>query len=208
MRMNRRNVLVGLGTIVAGGGAALGTGAFSTVEADRTVNVSTATDSEALLAIEVAAGHGTATDGEASINLDNPGNSSGLNVEARTRYNAILALTNQGSDPVSISLDSASIADGTINGESIDSTTTESVSSNTVGIDLIADESYSDGDLEGRFNDSSTADDGSGSTGTVATNVSEVSQGETAVFDIVIELRGSGISDGSTFDIDLTISAT
>ncbi|MCU4751892.1 hypothetical protein OB919_07835 [Halobacteria archaeon AArc-curdl1] len=39
MRANRRNVLIGLGTIVAGGGAALGTGAFSTVEAQRTVNV-------------------------------------------------------------------------------------------------------------------------------------------------------------------------
>ena len=39
MRMNRRNVLIGMGTIVAGGGAALGTGAFSTVEAERTVEV-------------------------------------------------------------------------------------------------------------------------------------------------------------------------
>ncbi|MFP9060151.1 hypothetical protein ACLI4R_06420 [Natrialbaceae archaeon A-chndr2] len=32
-------MLIGLGTIVAGGGAALGTGAFSTVEAQRSVNV-------------------------------------------------------------------------------------------------------------------------------------------------------------------------
>ena len=39
MKMNRRNVLIGMGAIVAGGGAALGTGAFSSVEAERSVDV-------------------------------------------------------------------------------------------------------------------------------------------------------------------------
>ena len=43
MRMNRRNVIVGLGTIVAGGGAALGTGAFSTATANRTLKVNVVT---------------------------------------------------------------------------------------------------------------------------------------------------------------------
>ncbi len=50
--MNRRNVLIGLGTIVAGGGAALGTGAFSSVEATRTVSVGVADDANAFLALE------------------------------------------------------------------------------------------------------------------------------------------------------------
>nr|WP_242611705.1 hypothetical protein [Natrinema hispanicum] len=45
--MNRRNVLVGLGGIVATGGAALSTGAFSQVQADRSVNVSTSGDGSA-----------------------------------------------------------------------------------------------------------------------------------------------------------------
>ncbi|MFU8868486.1 hypothetical protein [Natronococcus sp.] len=53
MKLNRRNTLIGLGTIVAGGGAALGTGAFSTVEAGRSVDVSTAGDDSALLELEI-----------------------------------------------------------------------------------------------------------------------------------------------------------
>jgi hypothetical protein len=51
MKLNRRNTLIGLGTIVAGGGAALGTGAFSTVEAGRDVEVGVAEDSDALLGL-------------------------------------------------------------------------------------------------------------------------------------------------------------
>lgn len=42
----RRNVLIGLGTIVAGGGAALGSGAFSTAEATRDLDVNVVTDEE------------------------------------------------------------------------------------------------------------------------------------------------------------------
>lgn len=46
MKMNRRNVVVGLGTIVAGGGAALGSGAFSTASADRTLDVNVVTNTD------------------------------------------------------------------------------------------------------------------------------------------------------------------
>lgn len=46
MKMNRRNVLAGLGTIVAGGGAALGSGAFSTTEASRTLDVNVVTNTD------------------------------------------------------------------------------------------------------------------------------------------------------------------
>ena len=52
--MNRRNVLIGLGGLVAGGGALIGTGAFDTVEAERTVSVETAGDAAALLAFSPA----------------------------------------------------------------------------------------------------------------------------------------------------------
>ena len=43
--MKRRTILLGLGTAIAGGGAVLGTGAFTTVEADRSVSVNVAEDS-------------------------------------------------------------------------------------------------------------------------------------------------------------------
>lgn len=51
MRMNRRNVLLGLGTIVASGGAALGTGAFSQVEAEREITIAVDGDSAAFVSI-------------------------------------------------------------------------------------------------------------------------------------------------------------
>jgi nitrous oxide reductase len=52
MGYRRRHVLTGLGALVAGAGAALATGAFTTVEAERTVAVETTGDANAFLSIE------------------------------------------------------------------------------------------------------------------------------------------------------------
>ena len=46
MKMNRRNVLAGLGGLAVGGGALLGSGAFSSVEATRDVEVNVLTDTD------------------------------------------------------------------------------------------------------------------------------------------------------------------
>ncbi|SDK81589.1 hypothetical protein [Natronorubrum texcoconense] len=96
MRMNRRNVLVGLGTIVAGGGAALGTGAFSSVEADRSVTVETTGDGDAYLGISVDGDYATddsSGDGAAEINLGES-----YNDDAVTTVNGVLTLTNNAAD--------------------------------------------------------------------------------------------------------------
>ena len=50
--MKRRNFIAGLGALSAGGAAALGTGAFSSVEAERDVSVELADDADAYLALE------------------------------------------------------------------------------------------------------------------------------------------------------------
>ena len=50
--MQRRNFIAGLGALSAGGAAAIGTGAFSSVEAQRDVSVELADDADAYLAIE------------------------------------------------------------------------------------------------------------------------------------------------------------
>lgn len=99
MRMNRRNVLVGLGGIVAGGGALLGTGAFSTVEAERTVEVSTVGDSDALLQFDDT--------GSAFVNLDGGDESDllkidqdSLNKDAITRADEAIEVTNAGNSNV------------------------------------------------------------------------------------------------------------
>lgn len=105
MKMNRRNVLVGLGTIVAGGGAALGTGAFSSVEANRSVEVTTAGDANALVGFNITSSLLEGSDGDMiQFNLED------LNIGATTRFDGGFEITNnrenQG-DTVTIS-----IADG------------------------------------------------------------------------------------------------
>jgi len=131
MSMNRRNVLVGLGTIVAGGGAALGTGAFSSVEADRTVTVDAAGDSSALIALD----HNTSfepyvkdTDGLLEIDLSSSqiNSGSGVNLGATTTIGELsedgsgnlsgvtthaFTITNNGSQSVDIDV-SVSVPSG------------------------------------------------------------------------------------------------
>lgn len=50
--MNRRTAILGLGGLVAGGGAAMGTGAFTSVEAERDVDVTLTGDLESYLALQ------------------------------------------------------------------------------------------------------------------------------------------------------------
>jgi hypothetical protein len=87
MKLNRRNTLIGLGTIVAGGGAALGTGAFSSVEADRTVDVNTESDDAALLELNIA-NDDLGGDGDTiEFDIDN------LNQNAVTRFEDALEIS-------------------------------------------------------------------------------------------------------------------
>ncbi|AGB38184.1 hypothetical protein [Natronococcus occultus] len=94
MRLNRRNTLIGLGTIVAGGGAALGTGAFSTVEADRNVDIETDGDGDALLELRIES-ETLSGDNENDViefALDN------LNEDATTRFNDALVIGYNGDE--------------------------------------------------------------------------------------------------------------
>lgn len=73
MKMNRRNVLIGIGAIVGGGGAALGTGAFSSAEADRGLEVEVIVDDDIAADaadVHIDTDHGTVSiDGEEATDL-------------------------------------------------------------------------------------------------------------------------------------------
>ena len=110
---NRRSVLIGLGGLVAGGGALVGTGAFDTVEAQRTVTVETAGDSDALLGLAPADRDPDEDDtqneyvtenddGLIEINLDgnDDQDATGLNRQARTRFDELVDVTNNGTQDV------------------------------------------------------------------------------------------------------------
>ena len=112
--MNRRNVILGLGGLVAGGGVLVGTGAFDTVEAERTVSVETAGDADAFLALEPAE-RGDETDPdsdnafveqnddgllEITFGQDDGADGGGLNLNARTVFEELVTVRNQGTQPV------------------------------------------------------------------------------------------------------------
>ena len=118
MAMNRRNVLIGLGTVAAGGGAVLGTGAFSTVEAERTMSVGFSDDSGAELILNPTSSYASSSQGTNSAStLDLTFNN--LNDDATTTLSGVFEIDNNDSDgnPHDVYIDSnqsSSEVDGTI----------------------------------------------------------------------------------------------
>ena len=93
MAMNRRNVLIGLGTVAAGGGAVLGTGAFSSVQAERTVTLQSTGDNSANLRLTPGSGADQIVDGSGNqITF----NETDLNENALTTYTDALQVANNG----------------------------------------------------------------------------------------------------------------
>lgn len=93
--MNRRRFIATAGAMVTSTGALLGTGAFSTVSAERSFSVSTADDDSALLAIEVGDGteaseivDNSSTNGTVTVSLEN------INRDAFTAFDGLIKITN------------------------------------------------------------------------------------------------------------------
>lgn len=87
----RRTILIGLGGVMVGGGALFGTGAFSTVEAERTVTVETADDAAGFLGLQIR--DDLAAEGE-TIGLDF--GERGLNRDFESEFFRALLVRNQG----------------------------------------------------------------------------------------------------------------
>jgi hypothetical protein len=105
--MDRRKFLIGAGSIAAGSAAAMGTGAFTSVTAQRGVTVNVADDANALLALEAEdTPNGNAYvgehDGVVDLHFDeNAGvDGDGLNQNAETIIRNLLQVTNQGTQDV------------------------------------------------------------------------------------------------------------
>lgn len=105
MGMNRRNVLIGLGAVTAGGGAVFASGAFSTVEADRTVSIDVVGDANALLGLDVNSGQYNGISGAGTGNAIEIQTSS-LNDDATTRFDQVLTVTNNGNKEVDLDITS------------------------------------------------------------------------------------------------------
>ncbi|MGB9956597.1 hypothetical protein ACOZ4B_09440 [Haloferax prahovense] len=102
MAINRRNILIGLGALVGGGGALVGTGAFTTVSAAREVSVDTAGDANAYLTIEGDDNYVSNDNSDTlTINLggaDDSGTDRGFNQNAVTTLSDVVTITNNSAD--------------------------------------------------------------------------------------------------------------
>jgi hypothetical protein len=109
--MQRRKFLIGAGSLAAGGAAALGSGAFTSVEADRAIEVDTADDADAFLTIEAdstpnANEYVDTSGGTVALDFTNTNNSgyagggSGVNANSTTVFDDLLNITNQGTQTV------------------------------------------------------------------------------------------------------------
>lgn len=105
--MKRRNLLIGMGSFAAAGGAAVGTGAFDTAEANRDVAVRVANENNAFLSIQpsnTANGQfATQEPGDNQIALDfsGSGNSgSGVGQDSVYNFDDVFRIANQGTQTV------------------------------------------------------------------------------------------------------------
>ena len=106
--MERRKFIVGLGSLAAAGAAGMGTGAFSSVEADRSLSVQIADDSDAYVAFSTDLGNTPHNNYEyAEINDDgeieiefagNDANGLGVNPNSVTRFDDVFSVKNQGTE--------------------------------------------------------------------------------------------------------------
>lgn len=104
--MQRRNFIAGIGITATMGGAALGSGAFSQVEADRTMNVTVADDSLAYLSLAEGTGNSAFTNvttgGNVEISFDAFNSANGVNDAAVSSFDALIEVGNHGNSQVTM----------------------------------------------------------------------------------------------------------
>jgi len=163
MRLTRRNTIIGLGTIAAGAGVISGTGAFDSVEANRSFEVSVSGDAGALLGLEATNSTiaGTESGGAGQndviffrINDSETGGNSSVNENAVTEFFNAFTVTNNGTQDVNLSIDLGSASGiaftlaserGNANPTDLTSTSYELTSGESIDVDVKIDTTTSGG---------------------------------------------------------------
>jgi hypothetical protein len=198
--MKRRTALAALGAVIAGGGAVLGTGAFTTVQAERSVSIEVTEDSRALVGIDVNDRYGGQTDnGVAEFNLqENLFSDTGFNPRATTILYGALAITNNSG----------------IEGDEMSVEFAYESSSVDVPDNQETPDTLHEGQFSFRaFDSSNTPSDidpfeglnYNGDASDVAAP-GAISTGETAVFDLVVD-PGGDLTANHNYLVDVTIAA-
>ena len=114
--MERRKFIIGAGALATGSAAAVGTGAFSSVEANRDVNVDVTGDASAYLGLIPTSAYAQNPSGSSEIRLnfnddsDPAGGGEGLNADGITTFNSVFEIQNQGDNSVRIGIDKSGLA--------------------------------------------------------------------------------------------------
>jgi hypothetical protein len=116
--MKRRQVIAAIGALSGGGAVVTGTGAFTSVEANRDLSVQVADDSNALLRM-AAAGEGndeyiTTDGGELGIDLTSNNDAvdgQGVNANATTVIADLFEIQNQGTQEIDVEVTPLSFVD-------------------------------------------------------------------------------------------------
>jgi hypothetical protein len=109
--VNRRTFLLGLGTAAGASGVVMGSGAFTSVEANRDVSVRVAADANAFLALRPVgpnAAYTETTDGTLGIDLtgENPtaAGGQGVNPDSITVFEDMFEVRNQGTREIEVEI--------------------------------------------------------------------------------------------------------
>jgi hypothetical protein len=196
MALSRRNILVGLGALVGGGGALVSTGAFSTVSAQRDVSVNTTGDSSALVAFN-ATDQGEeyisgVSGGELDINLGGP-SSNGFNQNAITTIGSLFQITNNSAEEEDI--DVGFNTDDPATGQSGKQVTQLRLPSSGTADSVVTLAVVDGSNSLSSVSDITLNDDGSVS-GTYGSSVS-VSSGSSVPVGVIVDTRTTAIDNGN-----------
>ncbi|WP_439027425.1 hypothetical protein [Haloarchaeobius sp. DT45] len=215
--MQRRKFLVGLGSLAAGGAAAMGSGAFTNFSAGRKVTADVVTDENAFLGIEPVDERTTLTNGELSLNFGGGNPGGGLNPDARTGFFDLFRLTNQGQNNIAVAVG--------VNGDDVGQASPISGASTQYSGQLLADQAGIDN--VGVFAEEGVNGDGLGANGSVKIGIDSgnrvwlnqdgdpggsdskqyLTPGESILVDMVIETNNNLSGGDVTLDPGIVIMA-
>ncbi|MFY4816480.1 hypothetical protein ACOJIV_27970 [Haloarcula sp. AONF1] len=122
--MERRKFLIGTGALASGSAAAVGTGAFTSVSAQRSVNIAVTSDNNSYLGLRATGDRAEFNGDELQLDFaDSDNGASGLNPNSRTAFTDLFTIENQGDNPVLIAVGTSEdgvYADGSGDGHLFD----------------------------------------------------------------------------------------
>jgi len=103
--------MIGLGSLAAGSAAAMGTGAFASVEATRSVSVKVAGDESAYLGLEATSPYASIQGKQLQLEFDdNHNGGEGVNADAVSTFDGVFRMKNNGPNELDITIDKSGLA--------------------------------------------------------------------------------------------------